>query len=59
MKEFIRLFLSENEQYKTTGYLWEEDLETGRLKNLMSLCLTPIDSFKNQSLFYLIYAGLQ
>jgi len=27
MKEFIRLILSENEQYKTTGYLWEEDLD--------------------------------
>lgn len=49
VKEFFGSFLSDYSQDETTGDLWAERSENGGENNLLSLCLTPIDSFSNKS----------
>lgn len=62
VKEVFGSFLSDYSQDETTGDLRAERSEKGGENNLLSLCLTPTDSFSNKSLllskyYMLIYSG--
>lgn len=62
VKEFLGSFLWDYSQDETTGDLWGKRSEKGGENNLLSLYLTPTDSFSNKSLFLskyymLIYNG--
>lgn len=62
VKEVLGSFLSDYSQDETTGDLRAECSEKGGANNLLSLWLTPTDSFSNKSLLLskycmLIYSG--